>query len=69
MAPECRKYCLQAVHLSEQLIRLAHKSGDVCNDDRCQVLFGIVLDSASKIRLETQKVLENPDPKKSKSFR
>ena len=29
-----------------------------CDDDRCLVLFGIILDSASKIRLEAEKRLK-----------
>ena len=58
MKPACRKYFLEAVQLSEQLIELANVAQSDCNDDRCLVLFGIILDSASKIRLEAELRLE-----------
>jgi hypothetical protein len=58
MISACRKYCLEAIQLSETLIRLAHDGNSACNDDRCLVLFGIILDSASRIRLESEKRLK-----------
>ena len=54
MTPVCRKYFLEAIQLSEQLIQLANEGQFDCDDDRCMVLFGIILDSASKIRLEAE---------------
>ena len=30
-----------------------------CDDDRCLVLFGIILDSATKIRMAAEKKLKN----------
>ena len=54
MTPVCRKYFLEAIQLSEQLIKLANDAQSDCDDDRCLVLFGIILDSASKIRLEAE---------------
>ena len=61
MTPICRKYFLEAIQLSEKFIKLANDAQSDCDDDRCMVLFGIILDSASKIRLETEirlKILE-----------
>ncbi len=54
----CRKFCLEAIQLSEKLIQLAQDGHTGCDDDRCLVLSGIILDSASKIRLETEKRLK-----------
>ena len=58
MTPACRKYFLEAIQLSDQFIQLADDAHSDCDDDRCMVFFGIVLDSASKIRLEAIKRLE-----------
>jgi hypothetical protein len=58
MTSACRKFCLEAIQLSERLIQLAQDGNAGCNDDRCLVLFGIILDSASKIRKETEKTLK-----------
>ena len=58
MTSACRKYFLETVQLSEKLIKLANDAQSDCDDDRCLVLFGIILDSASKIRLEAEKRLK-----------
>jgi hypothetical protein len=61
MTSACRKNLLEAIQLSEKLLRLAHNGNAGCDDDRCLVLFGIILDSASKIRMEAEtrlKILE-----------
>ena len=61
MTPVCRKYFLEAIQLSDKFIKLANDAQSDCDDDRCLVLFGIILDSASKIRLEAEirlKILE-----------
>ena len=58
MTSACRKYFLEAIQLSDQFIKLANDAQSDCDDDRCMVLFGIVLDSASKIRLEAEKRLK-----------
>ena len=55
MASACRKYCLEAIQLSETLRQLAHEGSAGCDDDRCLVMFGIILDSASKIHLAAEK--------------
>ena len=59
MTSACREYCVEAIQLSEKLIQLAHKANAGCDEDRCLVLFGIILDSASKIRLESEKRLKS----------
>jgi hypothetical protein len=59
MTSDCRKYCLEAIQLSETLLQLADDSNADCDDDRCLVLFGIILDSAAKIRLAAEKRLKN----------
>ena len=61
MTSECQKYFLEAIHLSEKLIKLAHDANASCDDDRCLVVLGIILDSASKIRLESNKMLKTLD--------
>ena len=61
MTSACRKNLLETIQLSEKLLRLAHNGNAGCDDDRCLVLFGIILDSASKIRMEAEtrlKILE-----------
>ena len=58
MTSTCRKYCREAIQLSEKFIQLANDGHADCDDDRCLVLFGIILDSASKIRLEAEKRLK-----------
>ena len=58
MTPVCRKYFLEAIQLSDKFIKLANDAQSDCDDDRCLVLFGIILDSASKIRMETEKRLK-----------
>ena len=58
MTSACRKYCLEAIQHSETLIQLAHDGNSACDDDRCLLLFGIILDSASRIRLESKKRLK-----------
>ena len=55
----CQQYCLEVIDLSEKLIKLAHKSHLECDEDRCMVLSGIVLDSASRVRTEAEKRLKN----------
>jgi hypothetical protein len=57
MRSACRKYCLEAIELSEKLIKLSQDSQSDCDDDRSLVLFGIILDSASKIHQEAEKRL------------
>jgi hypothetical protein len=54
----CRNYCLEAIKLSERLIQLAHDGSTGCDHDRCLVLFGIILDTGSKIHNEAEKRLK-----------
>jgi len=51
MRSACRKYCLEAIQLAEKLLKLSQDAQSDCDDDRCLVLVGIILDSASKIHL------------------
>jgi len=57
MKSACRKHCLEAIELSGKLIKLSQDSPADCDDDQCLVLFGIILDSACKIRREAEKRL------------
>ena len=59
MTSACREYCLEAIQLSEKFLQLANDGHADCDDDRCMVLFGIILDSASKIRREAENRLES----------
>ena len=58
MNPACRKCCLETMQFAEKLINISIDAYSDCDDDHCLVLFGIILDSASKMRLETVKRLE-----------
>ena len=58
MTSACRKNLLEAIQLSEKLLRLAHNGNAGCDDDRCLVLFGIILGTGSKIRRESEKRLK-----------
>jgi hypothetical protein len=57
MRSACRKYCLEAIELSEKLIKLSQDTHYDCDDDNCLVFSGIILDSASKIHQEAEKRL------------
>ena len=67
MTSACRKYCLEAVELSEKLIKLSQSGQIVCDDTNSLVFFGIVLDSASKIQLEAKKRLDELKRRKGHS--
>jgi hypothetical protein len=54
----CQKCCSEILELSEKLIKLSQSGQIVCDDTSCLVFFGIVLDSASKMRLEAKKRLD-----------
>ena len=64
MNSACRKYCLETMQFSEKLINISKDAYSDCDDDHCLVLFGIILDSASKMRLETVKRLKYLEKKK-----
>ena len=66
MTSACRKYCKEAIRLSERLLHLSQNGHTDCDDDRCLVLFGIILDSASKIRREAEKRLINLEAETTK---
>jgi len=50
---------------SDKLINIAKNAYSDCDDDHCLVLFGIILDSASKMRRETEKRLKELEKRKS----
>ncbi len=58
MSNECKKNFEKANELSDQLIKLATDGYEKCDDDKCAVLYGIILDSGYKLRMEIQKRLE-----------
>jgi len=58
MISACQKYCLEAIKLSEKLIQLSDDGNANCDHDACLVLFGIILDTGSKIRREAEKRLK-----------
>ena len=66
MTSACRKYCLEAIQLSERLLQLTQDGHTDCDDDRCLVLFGIILDSASKMRREAEKRLKKLEAETTK---
>lgn len=64
MTSPCKKYCLEAIELSEKLIKLSQDTHYDCDNDNCLVLFGITLDSASKIHLAAEKRLNQVEAKR-----
>ena len=66
MRSACRKYCLEAIQLAEKLLKLSQDAQSDCDDDRCLVLVGIILDSASKIHLAAEKRLKILEEKNGK---
>ena len=61
MISECRKYCLEAIEVAEKLVKLSENGQLSCDDHRSLVFFGILLDSAYKIRQEAEKRLSQLD--------
>jgi hypothetical protein len=61
MLSACRKYCLEAIQLADMLIQLARNGNESCEHDSCLVLFGIILDTGSRIRREAEKRLGEID--------
>ena len=55
MSSECRKYCLEAIELSEKLTYFSQNTHYDCDDDNCLLLSDIILDSVYKIRLGAEK--------------
>jgi hypothetical protein len=55
MTSACRRYILDTIHFSEELINIAKGAYSNCDDEHCLVLFGIILDSAFKMRREALK--------------
>ena len=53
----CLKYCLEEIELSEKPIYLSQDAQHDCDENKSLVLFGMIMDSASKIRLEAKKRL------------
>jgi len=62
----CRKYCLETIQLAEKILELTHDGHAECDDDRCLLLFGTILDSASRIRMEAEKRLKNLEMQSAK---
>ena len=66
MSTQCRKYCLEAIRLSEELVRLAQDAyASSCDQDANLVFFGIIFDTGSTIRLEAEKRLREIDVEES----
>lgn len=57
----CRNNCLEAIYLSEILIRMADAGNAGCDYDACLVFYGTVLDAGSRIRREAEKRLKEID--------
>ena len=57
-SPICKHNLSEAVDLSQKLIDLAKQGNLDCDNDGCLVLFGMMLDSGTRIRTEAQKVLD-----------
>jgi hypothetical protein len=57
MCDECRGRMVEVKGLSEKLMGIARQGEDECETDECMVFYGIVLDMARKLRVETDKRL------------
>ena len=51
----CNKNIQSTLHLTDQMIELANRGYSECQDSGCMILYGIVLDSAYKMK----KIAEN----------
>jgi hypothetical protein len=65
LTTKCRKFCLEAVRLSEKLIQLARDGNASCDQDANLMLFGLILDAGSIIRLEAEKRLKEIEVEES----
>ena len=66
MSIHCRKYCLEAIRLSERLVQLvqdAYIAG--CDQGANLVFYGFIFDLSSRIRLEAGKRLEEMEAEES----
>ncbi len=52
---KCNQFIKDALENARQLIVLADEGEAHCNDDGCAVLFGVIRDSAYKIRAEAER--------------
>ena len=59
MANNCDIYLQETLDLTDKMIRLADQAEAVCNDNGCAVVYGILRDSAYRVRKEAEGEREN----------
>lgn len=55
----CNKNLLKVIDITERLLMIADKGDMQRNDDGCGVLYGVVRDSAYKMKSMAEKEIEN----------
>ena len=59
MTNECDRYLEKTLDITDEMIRLADQAEAACSDNRCAVVYGILRDSAYRVRNEAQREREN----------
>ena len=59
MANECDRYLKKTLDLTDEMIQLADQAEAACNDNGCAVVYGILRDSAYKVKKEAQRERQN----------
>ncbi len=57
MNNDCMQRLLAAMELAEEMIRMTDRVENVCDDDGCLVVFGVIKDCAYKIKKAAQREL------------
>ena len=63
MSHSCTKYLAEAIELFQELERLSNEARSQCSHEKCQLLFGMILDSSFKFEAEASSVLQDLIPK------
>ena len=59
MTNVCMQQLLAALELAEEMIRMTDRVENVCDDDGCLVVFGVIKDCAYKIKRAAQRELQD----------
>ena len=59
MINECNSYLKKTLDLTDEMIKLADEAETECSDNGCAVVYGILRDSAYRVRKEAQREYNN----------
>ena len=59
MINKCDTYLKKTLDLTDEMIKLADQAETACSDNGCAVVYGILRDSAYRVRKEAQREREN----------